>query len=256
MSHSPRVCLTAALVALAGWSSARAEIITPDSIASPPAVSPAVEGGPVAAGGWATNQYERLGVVFPGKRTGVDTGLGTAVVLVNGVKVWTGASYADGGIISNIGFNGEVGVSADLVAPGTTPPAVMDHLRVGYRSVGQGIAYLAAFDLHGHLIQAISSPIQGGVDGTLSLDVAGIYSLRATVYQAVVDPPVGDGPNGFGQPAAWGVRSIDFREAPEPAGLALGGMGMCSLMAYAWRRRSGKTPLTSAPRRLSPQVLS
>ena len=237
MSHSWRTCLTAAFIVLAGWASARADQITPDSIASPPAVSLAIQGSSVVAGGWATDQYQGLGVVFPGKMTGVDTGLGTAVVMVNGAKVWTGASYADGGILSYIGFNGEVGVSADLVTPGSTTPAVMDHLRVGYRSLGQGIAYLAAYDLQGHLIQATSAPITGGVDATLSLNVAGIHSLYATVFQAVVDPPAGADAFAAGQPDAWGVRSIEFREAPEPAGLALGGLGLCGWIAFAWRRR-------------------
>jgi PEP-CTERM motif len=239
MSPPLRVCLTAALVVLAGWSSAKAGIITPDSIGSPPAVSPAIQGSSVATNGWATNQYQGLGVVFPGRMTGVDTGMGTAVVVVNGARVWTGATSLDGPVISHVAFDGDIGVSADLVAPANATPVAVDHLRVDFSSTGPGLAYLAAYDLHGNLIQSTSSPIAGGGETALSLNVAGIHSLYATVYQAVIDPPVGANPGfGNGWPAAWGVRAIEWREAPEPAGLMLGGLGTMVLIAYAWRRRS------------------
>lgn len=220
-------------------SSARADPITPDSIASPPAVSPAVQGGSVVAGGWVSGQYQGAGVVFPGQMTGVDSGFGTALVRVNGASVWAPAAYSDGLVLRTLSFDSPAGVAADLVLPGTLTPAVADSVRADLLSAGNLIVTLGAYDKNGVEVGSTTALIAAGVETPLSLGGAGIESIRATAYQPVIDPL--DGSHACpasAVPVAWGVRSIAWANAPEPGGLALAALGVLGWMGYARRRRS------------------
>lgn len=230
--------LALAAVVCGGWASARADLITPDSIASPPAVSPTVQGGAVAAGGWVTNQYQGVGLIFPSQMTGVDTANGTALVRVNGSTVWTTGTHVDGPVISNVWFNSASAVTADLVAPGTTTPAVADSVRVDFLSAGPLAVSLGAYDKNGHQVAFTTALIAAGVDTPISLGGDGITSIQATAYQPIIDPPGGVDPSPGAQPPfAWGVSGIAWANAPEPGGLVLGGLGVFGLLAYAWKRR-------------------
>ena len=239
MSAPKRNWWAVVVFAVGACSSARADPITPDSIASPPAVSPTIQGGSVAPGGWVADQYQGAGVVFPGQMTGVDTGFGTAVIRVNGASVWTPAAYSDGLILSALAFNSPAGVAADLVLPGTSTPAVADSVRVDFLSAGNLIVTLGAYDKNGVQVASTTALIAAGVETPLSLGGAGIESIRATAYQPVIDPLTCVSPDSTPAiPVAWGVRSIEWANAPEPGGLVLAGLGMCGLIGYARRRRA------------------
>jgi hypothetical protein len=126
-------CKLAALIVLLARTPLRADPITPNSIPSPPPVSPAID-GQLAPGGWVTSQYVSTGLNFPFRMTGVDTGLSTALVQVNGVTVWTGANSVDGGVLGGVSFS--AGVRAELVVPNTQAPATTDSLRLKLVAAG------------------------------------------------------------------------------------------------------------------------
>ena len=237
MTIRSRNCVAILAAAAFSSSAARADLITPDSIASPPAVSPAAQGAAIVPGGWVTNQYQGVGLIFTSQMTGVDSGYGTALVRVNGSTVWTTAGYSDAGLLGGVDFNAPSAVAADLVAPGTTTPAVSDSVRVDFLSAGPLAVSLGAYDKNGNQVAFTTALIAAG-NTPISLGGAGITSIRATAYQPVIDPPGGVDPSPGAQPPfAWGVRSVAWANAPEPGGLVLAGLGIVGLIAYAWKRR-------------------
>ena len=110
-----KVCGLAVVAVFLAAAPARAGLVTPDSIPAPPPLSQAVDGAPVPPGGFVTDQYAGRGLTFPYRMTGVDTGLATALVRVNGVKVWAGATAIDGGLLGGVSFG--TAVRADLAVP-------------------------------------------------------------------------------------------------------------------------------------------
>ena len=230
-------CRLAALVVfLIGAPAVRAEVITPNSISSPPPLSPAIDGQAVAPGGWVTNQYASQGLNFPYRMTGVDTGLSTALVRVNGVKVWTGANSVDGGFLGAVSFAS--GVKAELVVPGTQTQATTDSLRlhlVASGGMGLASALIQAYDGHGNPLLVQRTSITEGPAGTwITLSGPGIQSFQVMAFPGLIPA---DGPANL--PFIWGVAGIDFHPAPEPTSLALAGLGLAGLVGQAWRRRRG-----------------
>src|SRR5205823_1306845 len=117
----PTRALAAGALAFAALAApaARADLITPDSVPSPPALSPAAQGAAVAPGAVVTDQYQGAGVVFPIRQVSAGFGYATALAPVNGVVSWTGAyQLRDGGAASTfVSFDALSGVAGNLTAP-------------------------------------------------------------------------------------------------------------------------------------------
>jgi hypothetical protein len=240
MSRHSRIGLTMVLaVACAvGAPAAQAGYVTPDSIASP-VLSSSTSGGLVAAGGLVTDQYQGLGLLFTDQRPGADPTFTTAVIRINNRDVFTGA-YQTGtasGSPNHVSFQSPAGVSANLVAPGAATPDVADSVTISFDSTNPVLVQLEALDKNGHVLKSTTAQVNG-VLTPVELDVAGIRSIYATAFQPIVDPLPGFPPPPHGYPPyAWGVASLEWHEAPEPAGFVLGGLGMIAVLGYAWRRR-------------------
>ena len=237
-----------AIMCAAQMPAARAGYVTPDSIASP-VLSSSVDGS-VPAGGLVANQYQSLGLLFPVQTLGEPaTTYSTAVIqmmVTNNNDVFVGAYQANppSGAVNHVSFQAPAGVDADFVLPGTTTPDVVDSVTVSLLSNGPILAQLEAFDKNGQLLKTITTQVGGGVNTPIELDAANIQSVYATAYQPVIGPvPPGDAYIA-GQPSfIWGVSSIEWHEAPEPAGFVLAGLGLFALMGYVWRRRSMRVRL-------------
>jgi hypothetical protein len=239
MARHSRILLAAVLgIACAAEAPvARAGLVTPDSIGSP-VVSTASAGTPVAPGGLVTNQYQNLGLLFPFH--GPDAAGGyysAAVVRLNNQDIFTGAyqGITANGLVRLV--SQDSAVVAALVLPGTTTPDTADSVTVTFASAGPGLAQLEAFDKNGRLVKTVTAQVGGILDTPVELDVEGIQSVNALVYEPVIDPPPGVVSVAGYRVYAWGVSSIEWHEAPEPAGFVLGGLGMLALLAYALRRR-------------------
>jgi hypothetical protein len=244
--HSQILSAILVIACAAATPAARAGLVTPDSIGSP-VLSWLVEGGTVPPGGLVTNQYQGLGLLFPVQGLGEPTvTYSTAVIQLNNHDIFTGAYEAttSSGAWNHVSYQSPAGVTAAFVLPGTTTPDVADSVRVSLYSNGPILAQLEAFDKNGQLLKTITTQVAGQSDTPVEFDVAGIHSVYATAFQPVIDPPAPGLASIEGTPSfMWGVSSIEWHEAPEPAGLVLGGLGMFALMAYAWRRRLTRMPL-------------
>jgi hypothetical protein len=243
MAHHSRIWLAMVLGIACVWETptARAGLVTPDSIASP--VLSSEMDGSVPPGGLVTNQYQALGLLFPMKGVGEpETVYSTAIIrLWNNMDLFTGAYQATTptGVVNHVSYQSPAGVTAAFVLPGTTTPDAADSVTVSLYSNGPILAQLEAFDKNGQLLKTITTQVGGASDKPIEFDIAGIQSVYTTAFQPIIDPP----PPGVafiaGQPSfIWGVSSIEWHEAPEPAGFVLGGLGMLALLGYAWRRRS------------------
>jgi hypothetical protein len=244
--HSRILLATVFVIACAAETPAAwAGSVTPDSIGSPVLSSP-VDEGPVAAGAIITNEYQGSGLLLSveGLAGPGEVSSATVVRLNNrdlfAAALLDGASGAPPAFLS-FRFGG---VGASLVLPGTTIPDVADSVTVSLYSNGPILAQLEAFDKNGQLLKTITTQVRGEIDTPVEFDVAGIQSVFTTAFQPVIDPIPGQPPpNNPGYPYAWGVSSIEWHEAPEPAGFVLGGLGMLALLGYAWRRRSMRVRL-------------
>ncbi|HBI41370.1 MAG TPA: hypothetical protein DDY78_00745 [Planctomycetales bacterium] len=252
MSRLSRIGLAVvvAITCAAEAPAARAGLVTPDSIASPviswSASGPAIFGGPVAVNGIVTDQYQGLGLLFPAQTVGEpNTTYSTAVIRLNNHDVFAGAYLArtPTGLVNYVSANAPAGVTAALVLPGTTTPDMADSVTVSFESTGPILGQLKAFDKNGRLLKTVTTQIGGVLDTPVELDVAGIQSIYATAYLPIIDPLPGFGYIAGRPDFYWGVSSIEWHEAPEPAGFVLGGLGMFALLGYAWRRRSMRVRL-------------
>ena len=211
--------------------------MTPDSIGSP-VVSSSANGAVVAPGGLVFDQYRALGVLFSPEPQIADDSHYTAVVQVNNRDVFAGTYATISDAASHVSYQSPAGVWASFYLPGSWTRDTADTVTASFDSTGPVLVQLEAFDKDGNLLKSTTAQING-VLKPVELDVAGIQSVYATAFQPVIDPIPGQPPpNNPGYPYSWGVSSIEWHEAPEPAGFVLGGLGMLALLAYAWRRRS------------------
>ncbi len=105
MTRHSRIWLAMALGIICAWGTptARAGLVTPDSIGSP-VVSSSGNGDAVAPGGLVFDQYRALGVLFSPEPQIADDGHYTAVVQVNNRDVFAGtyATITDG--VSHVSY--------------------------------------------------------------------------------------------------------------------------------------------------------
>jgi hypothetical protein len=249
MAGHSRIGLAMILViaCAAGTPTAWAGLVTPDSIASPVFSWPE-EGGPVPAGGLVTNQYQALGLLFPAQGLGEPgVAYSTAIIRLGiNLDLFTGAYQATtpSGVVNHVSNQSPAGVTAAFVLPGTTTPDAADSVTVSLYSNGPILAQLEAFDKNGQLLKTITTQVGMASEKSIEFDIAGIQSVYTTAFQPIIDPPPPGVPYIAGQPGfIWGVSSIEWHEAPEPAGLVLGGLGMFIQLGYAWRRRSMRVRL-------------
>ncbi|HEY7425626.1 MAG TPA: PEP-CTERM sorting domain-containing protein [Gemmataceae bacterium] len=223
-------------------SAARADVITPDSIANPPSAVGSANGTSVYAGNLVTGQYAGMGLHF---------GSGAAITNLNGVNVWAPtemlaqpASHIAGVPPVNlpaaqISYYGTWG-GASFVVPGTTAPAVATSLSV--EIMGNPLASVLVHYANnpGVAIPAsivVASEPNGGRLYTFQPG-PGITSF--SVFAPVIDPPPGAASPAMAINPAWGVAEISFTlaHAPEPSSLVLAGLGAIGLAARFGRRRT------------------
>jgi hypothetical protein len=222
--------------------SARAEMITPDSIPNPPASVGSANLSPIYSfTNFVSTQYKGLGLNFS---SGVYP-LGTAITHLNGVDVWAPAAYAAHPGLGKVGgpplvfpvamidYNGPW-PGASLVMPGTLKPTTASSVTLEILGRGIGVSF---FNSQGGLLGTAAAGGTGLHGGRLyTFTSLGISSF--TVFAPVMDPYAGDPYPG----PAWGVASVSFTlpegESPEPSSLVLAGLGALVLAARCGRRRS------------------
>jgi hypothetical protein len=217
---------------------ARADIITPDSIAHPPGAVGSANFTPIySPGDLATTQYKGLGLNF--SSTGGST---TALTNLNGVNVWAPAEpvghpnvQVAGGPpvnypIAQLNYNGTWG-GASFVQPGTQTPTMVSSVTL--EILGRPVT-VDLFNAQGQLMGTASLGGMGLHGGQLyTFAGSGISSF--SVVAPVIDPP----PGAMAINPAWGVAEVSFTaaHAPEPSSLVLAGLGVLGLAGrFGWRR--------------------
>ncbi len=216
---------------------ARAELLTPASIAAPPPTVPAVHGAGVPADALVDDQYRQRGVSFRG----------AALSEVGGVTVWVpvgaptwpsswGPSNDEGTVNFAPGASSWSGmVIGTLTDPEDAAPATTDRVSVEFMGVAPDGVALALYDLDGNLIgnpwETSGPGPHGGV--VVAAELPGIAEFQA--YRFI---------NSTGETNPWGVAQVEFGTSnaapppittPEPSGLALAALGAAGLALAYWR---------------------
>lgn len=219
-----------ALALLFGFSAptARAELITPDSIPNPPSAVASAQGTPVSPSNLVNLQYKGVGLVFPG---------GSAITQLNGVSVWAPVSPPTeiSGQSSGRPIDYAWNIAGRLVSPGSLNPTTVSSLAV--EIVGNGTFPLPFLSMHvygsnGQILPI--TPLIGNIANTQDWTFTG-PGIRSFSVSAV--PP---SPSGAQANSSWGIAGISFTPAastPEPTSLALAGLGAFGLAARLIRRR-------------------
>jgi hypothetical protein len=213
---------------------ARADVITPDSIAHPPGAVGSANGTLVFASNLVTAQYAGLGLNFAS---------GAAITNLNGVNVWAPTQpllqplsrTIPGGPplpfpAARISYNGTWG-GATFVQPGTQTPTSVSSVTL--EILGRPVT-VDLFNAQGHLLGTASLGGMGLHGGRFyTFTGSGISSF--SVFAPVIVPP----PGAMAINPAWGVAEVSFTpaHAPEPSSLILAGLGALGVAArFGWRR--------------------
>jgi hypothetical protein len=170
-------------------------VVTPDSIAVPPALTmPAAHGTSVVDGGWVDQQYTSLGLWFSG----------AAVTQINGVKVWTPASYGTGSTPS-LNYAPGSSIYVGFVDPATQNVATTNLVSVEFIGVPAGRSLMTVYDGSPNgsatLLDSDIGPHGGGLVTMQGSTIYGISLSRAFVGQADLN-------NAINQP--WGIAQIQI----------------------------------------------
>ena len=213
---------------------ARADVITPDSIAHPPAPVGSTNGTLVFANNLVTGQYAGLGLNFTS---------GAAITNLNGVNVWAPTEpllqplirTIPGGTpvpfpAARISYNGTWG-GASFIQPGTQTPTTVSSVTL--EILGRPVT-VDLFNAQGHLMGTASLGGMGLHGGQLyTFTGSGISSF--SVVAPVIVPPRG----AMAINPVWGVAEVSFTPAhtPEPSSLVLAGLGALGVaVRFRWRR--------------------
>jgi len=237
-THNPGRWVVWAAVLTMAAEEVRADVITPASIAHPPAAAGWANGTPVYTNNLVTTQYAGLGLNFAS---------GAAITNVNGVNVWAPTEsllrplsrIIAGGPplhfpVARISYNGTWG-GASFVQPGTQMPPTVSSVTL--EILGRPVT-VDVFNAQGQLMGAASQGGTGLHGGQLyTFTGSGISSF--SVLAPVIDPPPGAASPTMAINPAWGVAEVSFTpaHAPEPSSLILAGLGALGLAArFGWRR--------------------
>jgi hypothetical protein len=226
--------LTIGVFLLIGWeplAPARAETITPDSIASPPAaVSPLAQGTAVLPSQQVTEQYAGLGLLFGN----------AAIGEINGTRVWVPTlnfvDPKDPPKNNSLNFVIPSAILAGINVPGNVDaPAKTDLFRAEF-VFDAGVSAtpsMAAADLHFSTLttnmQAVGTGPHGGMLEQLQAADMSIFALSGNTSET----------------ARWGIAEIELgsltavQTAPEPGTLVLAVIGSLSVIGYGRHRRRG-----------------
>jgi hypothetical protein len=207
----------------------RAGLISPDSPASPPVLTvPATQGAAVPPGGLGNNAYLAFGLRFEG----------VALATIQSTKCWVPVDVFAKTIDYQTGIDGGR-IIAVLSPPPNTPPVPFfaPVVSVEFMNVKPGQGELAALDVTGQL--------GGGVLATANN--AGIGPHGGTVATVAIPSGLSKFEIAMVQPnntdsVPWGVSQLTVEAqqplpTPEPATLALAGLGAVGL-AFGWWRQS------------------
>jgi len=216
----------------------RADVITPASIAHPPAAVGWANGTPIYANNLVTAQYAGLGLNFTG---------GAAITNLNGVNVWAPTEPLQQPLIRSIpggpplhfpvarvSYNGTWG-GASFVQPGTQTPTTVSSVTL--EILGRPVT-VDLFNAQGQLMSAAS--LGGtGLHGGQLYTFTGSAISSFSVFAPVIDPPPGAASPTMAINPAWGVAEVSFTpaHAPEPSSLILAGLGALGLATrFGWWR--------------------
>lgn len=218
-------------------STARADMITPDSIPNPPPAVASANGTAVYANNLVSNQYGRLGLGFGNSLT--------AITRLNGIPVWApveGVAIPAVGVIGHPIPNYPVGMvnyfspwsGASLNSLGTQQPLTASRLTVETVS-HPGFLWLRVYGHNGQVLNITPMIRSMGNTQIWTFTGAGISSFG-------VNPPVDFEGAGLVSNSPWGVAAVSFAPAegqtPEPSSLALAGLGVLGLaVSFGWRRK-------------------
>jgi hypothetical protein len=213
---SIRVPLPVALLsaALLSVTTARADLVTPDSISPAPT-------------GFVTDQYKPLGLVFAPPSSGIGTvydgGWASVIPMPGTPTPWLGMPGGD--------------VSVRFVMPGTGAPATTSSVRIRLASSFDAIISLDGYDTTGNPVGSRAVFVKSMSDNWLTLQAPGMHQLDIISNWPPVPGRVDNNSPYFD------VEAIGFHPVatlPEPGGLALFGLGALALAARAWTRPSGR----------------
>jgi len=237
-----RLFWAGAWAALAFSTAARADFVTPYSIAQPPPpVGPANYSLIDSSADLVANQYTGRGLLFPHNLDfpGATTGTTAAITVVDGVDVWAPAGWYKGSPQAATLWYG-TSLSVQLVKPGTTTPMTATSVTVDVLHLPNTLPIqLIALDRNGYILANTDVSSGTGPHGGELLTVsAANFSSFQVGYDASLAgglPP---------QELPWGVAGIGFTPspdtAPEPGGLALVGVGAATLAGWTWRFRRNR----------------
>jgi PEP-CTERM motif-containing protein len=196
---------------------ARAGMITPDSIPNPPSAVASAQGTNLYANNYVSTQYAAVGLEFSS---------GAAITRLNGIPVWAPIGVA----INAMGaIDYAHTIFGRLVALGTLNPTTVSSLSVEIISLYSGTPGLGVDGLNGGTLNNLVPVLQNtpGPHGGQVWTFTG--SSISAIWVAASDTP-----------GTWGVAEISFTpaSAPEPSSLILAGLGALGLAArLGWRHR-------------------
>lgn len=222
--------------------SARAEMITPDSIPNPPAAVGSANGTSVYAGNLVSTQYMGSGLSFGNSPT--------AITRLNGIPVWAPVSPVD---IPGVRLSGGPSVNSPVGAINYFAPwsgaylnslTTRNPITVSSLTV-ETVGHPGFFSLHVYGRNGLPlniTPVVRSIPGTNDERIWTFTGAGIGSFSAAVAVPPGFAKSAMPIYAPWGVAAVSFTppagQTPEPSSLVLAGLGALGLAArFGWRRR-------------------